>query len=65
MNGLSFDLKDKTAVFEQARSKAFENAKDKALDYASALLVSLGNVVNIKDTFSQAPVATDNSLKMS
>ena len=62
MNGLSFDLTNKTTVFESARALAFENAKQKGKDYSSALRIRLGRVVNIKDTFSSAPVINDNTL---
>ena len=61
INGLTFDIADKTKVFQQAREKAFENAKQKAEDYADALKLAVGKVINIVDGVSQAPVITSNS----
>ena len=69
INGLSFDLKDKTELFDNARKQAFGNAFEKAKDYTEALGLSLGSVLNIRDSFSRAPVVgdsirSDESLKM-
>ena len=61
INGLSFDIADKTKVFALAREKAFENAKDKAKDYADALTLAVGNVLNIVDGVSQAPTVISKS----
>ncbi|MFY7653122.1 MAG: SIMPL domain-containing protein, partial [Chitinophagaceae bacterium] len=37
---------------------AYTNAKNKALDYANALQLSLGQVVSVTDSYSSAPVTT-------
>lgn len=58
LNGLSFDLRNKTTVYRQAREAAFQNAKSKAKDYAEALSLQLGQAITVKDTFSTAPVVT-------
>lgn len=41
LNGLTFDLKSKTVVYQQARELAFKSAKTKANDYAEALSLKL------------------------
>ena len=61
LNGLGFDIFNKTKVFSEARALAFENAQNKAFDYSTALSLTLGSVVNIKDTFSSAPVVSDGN----
>lgn len=56
INGLSFDIANKTAVYTQARQQAYQNAQTKAQDYAGALSLSLGQILNVVDSFSSAPV---------
>ena len=60
LNGLNFDVSDKTSYFHEAREKAFKNAKAKAYDYTNALFLTLGKVVNVKDFVSEAPVVNDD-----
>jgi uncharacterized protein YggE len=56
LNGLSFDLSNKTSQFVLARANAYKNAQNKALDYTSSLQLSLGQLVTVIDSFSSAPV---------
>lgn len=56
LNGLSFDIVNKTDELALVRSNAFSNAQKKALDYATSLQLSLGQLVTIKDSYSSAPV---------
>lgn len=58
LNGLSFSLSNQTAVLSQARSSAYTNAKNKALDYTTSLSLCLGQLVTVIDSYSSAPVAT-------
>lgn len=64
INGLSFDITNKTSVYQQARQKAFQNAQSKAQDYAVGLNLSLGKLLNLIDNFSSAPVVTPRSVVM-
>ena len=48
-NGLTFDKDDKTQAKKQARKLAFEDAKNKAIDYAGLAERSLGKVLTIID----------------
>ena len=56
LNSLSFDLTNKTATFQTARQQAFQNARTKAQDYAVALQLSLGQLLNLEDRINAAPV---------
>lgn len=58
LNGLSFSLSNQTSVLAQARSNAYTNAQNKALDYSVSLSLSLGQLVTVIDSYSSAPVAT-------
>lgn len=58
LNGLSFDIQDKTVVLGKARANAFANAQAKALDYTLALQLCLGQLVTVVDSFSSAPVTS-------
>ena len=58
INGLSFQVQDQTQELADARTKAYNNAKNKAMDYATALQLSLGQVVSVTDSYSSAPVTT-------
>lgn len=58
LNGLSFDLADKTAVLAKARANAYANGQNKALDYTLALQLCLGQVVTVVDSYSAAPLTT-------
>lgn len=66
LNGLSFDIADKTDELAQARANAFSNAQKKALDYATSLQICLGQLVTIVDSYSSAPVVqpTDGPIMM-
>lgn len=61
LNSLSFDIQNKTLAFQQARNQAFQMAQSKAKDYAEALYLKLGKVVNLKDFYNSAPVVIDGS----
>ncbi len=65
INSLSFDIADKTKTFSQAREQAFQNARSKAQDYAAALQLSLGKLLNLVDAVSAAPVVRREALMMS
>lgn len=49
LNGISFDLTNKTDQVSLARGKAFNDAKKKALDYAASLQLCLGQLVTVID----------------
>lgn len=55
LNGISFDVADKTIGLANARGKAFGNAQKKASDYANSLQLCLGQVVEIVDSYNVAP----------
>lgn len=57
INGLTFDLKDKTSSFVEARKLAFLDAAQKAKDYSNAANINLGSVLSISDSYSVAPVS--------
>ena len=48
-NGLTFDKEDKSAARKQARKLAFEDAKNKAQDFAQLADRSLGRALTIID----------------
>lgn len=50
MNGMSFDVSDKSAATEQARAAAFEDARRTAQQYATLAGRELGRVVAVSDT---------------
>ena len=56
LNGLSFDIKNKTSIFFKARETAFKNAQTKALDYAVELGLTIGKVISVTDSSYTAPV---------
>lgn len=56
LNGISFDLTNKTDQVGLARGKAFNDAKKKAIDYAASLQLCLGQLVTVIDGYSTAPV---------
>ena len=55
LNGVSFDVADKTDGLANARGKAFANAQRKASDYTALLNLSLGQLVQIIDSYNSAP----------
>ena len=58
INSVSFDIFDKTKLQKEAREAAFEDAKQKAQDYADAAGVNVGSVITIIDgQFDEAPPA--------
>lgn len=58
---LSFDIDDTTDIKKQAREIAFNKAKEKAQEMASAAGVSLGKVITFsEDTYSAMPQAFAN-----
>jgi uncharacterized protein YggE len=64
VNGLSFALSNQTSANTQARQLAFQNAQSKAQDYAGALQLSLGLLVNVVDTYSTPAVVTNGPMVM-
>lgn len=56
LNGISFDLTNKTDQVALAREQAFNDAKKKAVDYTGSLQVSLGQLITVIDGQSTAPV---------
>ena len=58
LNGLSFEVNNKTALYQQLRQQAYQNAQTKAQDYSVALQISLGQLLSLTDSFSIAPVLT-------
>lgn len=58
INGLSFEVRNKTSDFQRARQLAYQNAQSKAQDYAVGLQLSLGQVLNVVDSVSSAPVVS-------
>lgn len=60
LNGLSFDVANKTCVYQQARQQAFQNAQNKAQDYAIALQIGVSGVLSVVDSFSSPAVVTQS-----
>ena len=66
MNGISFDIEDKTELFSQARELAFNKAKQKASELAKLSSVTLDKPVSITDTVydvTPQPLYSNVSLK--
>lgn len=53
--GMSFDLKDKTSAYIQARKLAYQDAVNRAKDYTKAAGVMLGSALSITDSFYLSP----------
>lgn len=64
INNLSFDIKNKTAVYAKGRTLAFQDANAKAQDYANALFLRIGRVIHVSDSFSSVPVVTPGPVVM-
>lgn len=56
INGLTFDLQNKTTAYANARKLAYQDALKRASDYTSAAGVAIGAPLTITDSFSSAPV---------
>ncbi|NUR97785.1 MAG: SIMPL domain-containing protein, partial [Kribbellaceae bacterium] len=56
MNGLQFDIEDKTELLVQARELAFQQARTKAEQLAALSGFSLGSVTAIAETQNQFPI---------
>jgi uncharacterized protein YggE len=57
IDGLSFDITDDHALLNDARGKAFADARDRAAQYAELAHRSLGSVMKVTETVtSQQPV---------
>ena len=56
INGISFDVADKTAALEQARKAAVEDAQTQATQIADAAGVKLGKILSINVSSSGQPV---------
>lgn len=66
LNSVNFDIEDKKELFTQAREKAFEKAKQKAVEYAQFGNVTLGNPISISDaTIQYNPPIYSNVARMS
>jgi uncharacterized protein len=55
INGISFDVSDKTAALAEARTKAMGNADALAKELAATAKVSLGSITNISYTETSSP----------
>jgi uncharacterized protein YggE len=55
INGISFDVADKSASLAEARTKAMSNAESLAQELAQTANVSLGNIVSISYTEVTSP----------
>ncbi|HEY3560566.1 MAG TPA: SIMPL domain-containing protein [Kribbella sp.] len=56
MNGLQFDIEDKSELLTQARELAFQQARAKAEHLASLAGFSLGSVTAISESHNQFPI---------
>ncbi len=55
VNSIDFELSNRDSLIITARNNAFNDAKTRALDYASVAAVKLGKVINIDDNSFDAP----------
>jgi hypothetical protein len=58
VNGLSYGLDNQTQYLNSARTQAYNNAYQKAVDYTGALSMNLGGVITITDSYSTTPTPT-------
>lgn len=67
INSVTFDILDKTQLQTEARAAAFNDAKQKAEDFASAAGVSVGRVLTIDDNsfVSSPPIEFANVARLS
>ncbi|HEX4701175.1 MAG TPA: SIMPL domain-containing protein [Pseudonocardiaceae bacterium] len=56
ITGVTFDLRDNTALLSAARTAAFADAKAKATQYATAAGRSLGPVIRVNETTDNQPI---------
>ena len=56
INGLSFDLSDRTKAENEARSKAVEDAKRKAENVSKVAGFKLGRLINYQENTGQPPI---------
>jgi len=56
INGIQFDVKDKTGALTEARKQAIEKAKANAQELAGAADVSLGRLININVYSGSGPI---------
>lgn len=61
ISSLTFDIRNKTDVYVLARQQAYVNAQQKAVDYTSALGLSVMGLVSLTDTYSAAPTVTPSN----
>jgi len=57
INGISFDVQDRTAAEKQARELAIANARERANEIATSAGVKLGDLINVSVYSSGTPVA--------
>lgn len=55
VNSIDFELSNRDSLIIAARNNAFNDARTRALDYASFAEVRLGKVINIDDNSFDAP----------
>ena len=55
INSVNYSIEDDSQLVRDARSRAFEDAKDRADQYAQLSGMSLGKVVSISETGGQSP----------
>jgi uncharacterized protein len=56
VNGLSFDVENRTEAENEAREKAIDDAKKKAQQAAKVAGFKLGNLVNYQENFTGGPI---------
>jgi uncharacterized protein len=63
INGLSFDLQNKTSSYVAARKLAYQDAVQRAKDYTSAAGVQLGSAITITDSsYTANPVPSPSPM---
>ncbi|TCC58581.1 DUF541 domain-containing protein [Kribbella pittospori] len=62
LQGLEFDIEDKTELLTRARELAFRQARDKAQELAALAGYSLGSVTSISETNRHFPMAEGMAL---
>lgn len=64
ISGVRFGFADDEALLDQARTKAMENALNKARIYASAVDAEIGDVVSISETGTNVPAPVYRQARM-
>ncbi len=56
INSITYSIEDDSQLVRDARAKAFENAKDRATQYAELSGLDLGKVISISESGGAAPI---------